>query len=131
MSGDIWPFLLTGLFAPGASQFLYVRSVKEVGASRAAIVVGAAPLVSVTIALALLGEPIKVPLLLGAMLIVLGCLALGLSGYGLAAGHAANFILMPAENVGDALVRRPHQRTVVSHGRVIARDGRFLESRQG
>lgn len=76
VSGDIWPFLLTGLFAPGASQFLYVRAVKEVGASRAAIVVGAAPLVSVTIALAVLGEPVQVPLLLGAVLIVLGCVAL-------------------------------------------------------
>jgi uncharacterized membrane protein len=75
-SGDIWPFLLTGLFAPGASQFLYVRAVKEVGAARAAIVVGAAPLVSVTLALALLGEPLEVPLLLGAVLIVLGGAAL-------------------------------------------------------
>ena len=76
VNGDIWPFLLTGLVAPGGSQLLYVRSVKEVGASRAAVVVGAAPLVSVTLALALLGEPLKVPLLLGAVLIVLGGLAL-------------------------------------------------------
>ena len=76
VDGDIWPFLLTGLVAPGGSQFLYVRAVKEVGASRAAVVVGAAPLVSVTLALALLGEPLKVPLLLGAVLIVLGGLAL-------------------------------------------------------
>lgn len=76
VSGDIWPFLLTGLFAPGASQFLYVRGVKEVGASRAAVVVGAAPLVSVTLALVFLGEPLEVPLLFGAVLIVLGGLAL-------------------------------------------------------
>src|SRR5919108_3863348 len=47
--GEIWPFLLAGLVAPGASQLLYVRAVKEVGSSRAAVVVGAAPLVSVTI----------------------------------------------------------------------------------
>ena len=76
VDGDVWPFLLTGLFAPGASQFLYVRAVREVGASRAAVVVGAAPLVSVTIALALLGEPAEVPLLVGAVLIVLGGVAL-------------------------------------------------------
>jgi drug/metabolite transporter (DMT)-like permease len=76
VSGDIWPFLVTGLFAPGASQFLYVRAVKEVGASRAAVVVGAAPLVSVTIALLFLGEPAKAALLVGAVLIVLGGVAL-------------------------------------------------------
>ena len=67
---------MTGLFAPGASQFLYVRAVKEVGASRAAVVVGAAPLVSVTIALLFLGEPAKAALLVGAALIVLGGVAL-------------------------------------------------------
>ena len=60
-----------------------------------------------------------------------GARALGLAGYGLAPGHAANFILLPVENLSDALVRRPHQRTVVSRGKVVARDGRFLEPRQG
>ena len=55
--GNIWPFLVAGLIAPGGSQLLYVRAVKEVGASRAAVVVGAAPLVAVTIALTVLGEP--------------------------------------------------------------------------
>jgi drug/metabolite transporter (DMT)-like permease len=75
-SGEIWPFLLAGLLAPGGSQLLYVRSVKEIGASRAAVVVGAAPLVAVTIAFTALGEPFEVPLLAGAVLIVLGGLAL-------------------------------------------------------
>lgn len=70
--GNVWPFLAAGLIAPGGSQLLYVRAVKEVGASRAAVVVGAAPLVAVTIALTVLGEPVKVPLLVGAVLIVLG-----------------------------------------------------------
>src|SRR5262245_48636567 len=60
-----------------------------------------------------------------------GARALGLTGYGLTPGHAANFILLPAENLSDAIARRPQQRTVVSRGRVIARDGRFLEPRQG
>lgn len=75
-AGELWPFLLTGLIAPGGSQLLYVRAVKEVGASRASVVVGAAPLVAVTIALIVLGEPFRVPLLLGAVLIVLGGLTL-------------------------------------------------------
>jgi cytosine deaminase len=60
-----------------------------------------------------------------------GARALGLSGYGLAPGHAANFILLPAENLSDAMARRPQQRTVVSLGMGIARDGHFLDSRQG
>ena len=74
--GDVWPFLLAGLLAPGGSQLLYVRAVKEVGASRAAVVVGAAPLVAVTVALAVLGEPVEAPLVAGAVLIVLGVVAL-------------------------------------------------------
>ena len=61
---------------------------------------------------------------------IAGARALGLSGYGLAPGHAANFILLPAENLSDALVRRPQQRTVVSRGKVIARDGHYLDPRQ-
>lgn len=74
--GEVWPFLLAGLLAPGGSQLLYVRGVKEVGASRAAVVVGAAPLVAVTIALTALGEPVEAALVAGAVLIVLGVVAL-------------------------------------------------------
>jgi cytosine deaminase len=61
---------------------------------------------------------------------VAGARALGLTGYGLAPGHAANFILLPAETLSDALVRRPQERIVVSRGKVIARDGHFLDPRQ-
>jgi cytosine deaminase len=61
---------------------------------------------------------------------VAGARALGLAGYGLGPGHAANFILLPAENLSEAVVRRPQERIVVSRGKIIARDGRFLESRQ-
>jgi drug/metabolite transporter (DMT)-like permease len=78
--GELWPFLLAGILAPGASQILYVRAVKEVGASRASIVVGAAPLVAVTIAILALGEPLRAPLILGATLIVAGCLTLTREG---------------------------------------------------
>ena len=75
-SGDLWPFLLTGLIAPGGSQLLYVMAVKEVGASRAAVIAGAGPLVAVTIAFAILDEPIEPALVAGAVLIVLGVFAL-------------------------------------------------------
>jgi drug/metabolite transporter (DMT)-like permease len=75
-SGDVWPFFAAGVIAPGGSQLLYVRAVKEVGASRASVVVGAAPLVAVTIALTAFGEPLEAPLIIGAVLIVLGGLSL-------------------------------------------------------
>lgn len=74
--GQIWPFALAGLLAPGGSQLLYVLAVREVGASRSSVVVGVAPLVSVTLALAVLREPFEAALLAGAVLIVLGGIAL-------------------------------------------------------
>ena len=55
---------------------LYVLAVKEIGASRAAVIAGAAPLVAVTIALTILGEPFEAALVVGAVLIVLGVVAL-------------------------------------------------------
>ena len=67
-----WPFLLAGLMQPGAGQLFVTRSVQEAGASRASVVLGSAPLVSVTIALVVLGEPAQAPLLVGAVLIVAG-----------------------------------------------------------
>jgi drug/metabolite transporter (DMT)-like permease len=72
----LWPFALAGLLAPGLSQFLFTRAVAEAGPSRASVVVGMAPLVSVVIALAALREPIEAVLIAGAILIVLGGIAL-------------------------------------------------------
>jgi drug/metabolite transporter (DMT)-like permease len=67
-----WPFLLAGLMQPGIGQLFVTLSIREAGASRASVVLGSAPLASVTIALILLGEPFKWPLILGAVLIVGG-----------------------------------------------------------
>ncbi len=58
-----------------------------------------------------------------------GAKALEISDYGLTLGGAADFVLVKAENAGDAVVRRPKERIVVKGGKVIARDGMFLESR--
>lgn len=73
---SLWPFALAGLIAPGSSQILFTLAVREAGPSRASVVVGAAPLVAVTIALLFLHEPLRLPLVLGAVLIVGGGLAL-------------------------------------------------------
>jgi drug/metabolite transporter (DMT)-like permease len=67
-----WPFLLAGLLAPGGSQIFFTLAVREIGASRTSVAVGAAPLVAVVIAIIFLGEPVRAPLLLGALAIVSG-----------------------------------------------------------
>ncbi len=74
--GDPLPFLAAGLLAPGASQLLFVLAVRDAGPSRTAVLVGTAPLVSVAIALVALHEPLRAPLVAGAVLIVLGGLTL-------------------------------------------------------
>jgi drug/metabolite transporter (DMT)-like permease len=74
--GQLWPYLLAGLLAPGGAQLLFVLGVREAGPARASVIAGAAPLVAVTIALTALGEPARLPLLAGAVLIVAGGLAL-------------------------------------------------------
>ena len=52
-----------------------------------------------------------------------GARALGVESYGLAAGCRADFVLLAAENLAAAVVDRPAGRTVVSRGRIVARDG--------
>jgi drug/metabolite transporter (DMT)-like permease len=67
-----WRFFLAGLLAPGISQLLFTMSVREVGASRTSVAVGAAPLFALVLAFALLGEPVRVPLVVGGLAIVGG-----------------------------------------------------------
>jgi drug/metabolite transporter (DMT)-like permease len=73
---DLWPFALAGALAPGASQVLFVIAVRDAGPSRTSILIGTAPLMSVGIALILLGEPLRPLLLLGTTLVVAGGIAL-------------------------------------------------------
>jgi uncharacterized membrane protein len=76
--GELWPFLLAGVLAPGLSQLFFFRAVRDAGASRTSVIVGIAPLVAVAIALVALGEPARPPLLAAALAIVAGSIALGL-----------------------------------------------------
>jgi drug/metabolite transporter (DMT)-like permease len=71
-AAGVWPFLLAGVLGPGLSQLFFTLAVRDAGPSRASVVVGTAPLFSVVFALALLEEPASAPLLLGAVLVVLG-----------------------------------------------------------
>jgi drug/metabolite transporter (DMT)-like permease len=67
-----WPFLLAGLLSPGAAQIFVTIAIRDSGSSRVSMIFGMAPLVSVTIALIFLNEPVSGPLLVGAVLIVAG-----------------------------------------------------------
>lgn len=69
-AGELWPFAVAGALVPGVSQLVIVQAIRHAGASRALIVVGSAPLLSVLLALVLLDEPFEAALALGTVLIV-------------------------------------------------------------
>jgi drug/metabolite transporter (DMT)-like permease len=73
---DLWPFLLIGALVPGATQILFIVAIRDIGPSRTSILIGTAPLMSVAIALSLLGEPFRPLLVLGTVLVVAGGAAL-------------------------------------------------------
>lgn len=73
---DLALFALAGALAPGVSQLLFALAVRDAGAARTSVVVGGAPLVTVVLGLALLGEPLHAALVGGAVLIVVGGTAL-------------------------------------------------------
>jgi drug/metabolite transporter (DMT)-like permease len=107
----IWPFLLAGLLAPGGSQLFFTFAVREIGASRTSVAVGAAPLVAVAIALVFLDEPLRTPLVLGAIAVVLGGVLLAaerdrpghLRARGLLLAAAAATLFATRDNVVRAL----------------------------
>ncbi|VEF10719.1 cytosine deaminase [Pseudomonas fluorescens] len=57
-----------------------------------------------------------------------GARALGAEDYGFGVGHRADFLLMPVETLGEAVVARP-MREVYRGGELIASGGRLLSSR--
>jgi drug/metabolite transporter (DMT)-like permease len=72
------PFLLAGAIAPGLSNVFITLGIREAGASRASVAFGTAPLFAVTIAVVAFGERPGAAVLLGALLIVCGGIALAL-----------------------------------------------------
>ena len=75
-SSDVLLFVLAGTIAPGVSQIMFFRAVRDAGAARAAVLVGTAPLIAGVIAVAWLGEPVRAGLVVGTVLIVSGGFAL-------------------------------------------------------
>jgi drug/metabolite transporter (DMT)-like permease len=74
--GGLWPFALVGAIVPGASQIVFVRAVRDAGASRTAVLIGTAPLLSAGIAIAFLDEPFRAVLAVATVAIVFGGLLL-------------------------------------------------------
>lgn len=52
-----------------------------------------------------------------------GAAVLGLDGYGLEPGCAADLALVPAATLGEAVVAHPPRSLVIKAGRVVSRDG--------
>jgi drug/metabolite transporter (DMT)-like permease len=73
---DVWPFLLAGMIAPGASQILFFRAVRDIGPARTTVLVGTAPVVAAVIAIVALDEPLRAALVIATVLIVSGGVAL-------------------------------------------------------
>jgi cytosine/adenosine deaminase-related metal-dependent hydrolase len=55
-----------------------------------------------------------------------GAKVMGLANYGLSAGCFADLVILPGENLAEAVMARPADRTVVKHGRIVARNGRLV-----
>lgn len=70
VASDLLPFALAGALVPGVSSLIFVHAIQHAGASRALIVIGTTPLLSVLLALVLLDEPLELPLAIGTLLIV-------------------------------------------------------------
>jgi drug/metabolite transporter (DMT)-like permease len=70
--GGLWAFALVGAIVPGLSQIVFVRAIRDAGASRTAVVIGTAPLLSAGLALVFLDEPLRPALAIATVAIVLG-----------------------------------------------------------
>jgi drug/metabolite transporter (DMT)-like permease len=117
-----WPFLLAGVLAPGASQILFTLAIREAGASRTSVSVGAAPLVAVAIALVFLHEPVRLPLVVGALCIVAGGVLLAaerdrpehVRTLGLFFAVGATVLFATRDNLVRALHARSHPETAAA-----------------
>ena len=70
--GGLWAFALVGAIVPGLSQIVFVLAIRDAGASRTAVVIGTAPLLSAGLALVFLDEPLRPALAIATVAIVFG-----------------------------------------------------------
>ena len=48
---------------------------------------------------------------------------LGIKGYGVAVGGPADFVVVEAGSLAEAVAARPRRKLVIKAGRIVARDG--------
>jgi drug/metabolite transporter (DMT)-like permease len=126
------PFLLAGAIAPGLSNLFITVAIREAGASRASVAFGVAPLFAVTLAVLVFGERPAAAVLVGALLIVAGGVALALEperplhvrtiGIAYALAGAALFAL-PSMTAGAAMLAAS---LVVTSAFVVGRRNRVV-----
>jgi uncharacterized membrane protein len=73
-------FVLAGLVGTVAGRLLRFIAIERVGASVAAAIVNLNPLIATVLAIALLGERVTVPIVMGTIVITLGTVLLSMSG---------------------------------------------------
>ncbi len=77
--GLVW-FALAGIFASFIGRLLTLRSYKEIGVSTSSAIVGTSPLVVTILAILFLGEPLVLPVIVGALLVVSGIALINMKG---------------------------------------------------
>ena len=116
--GELWPFLVVGVAAPGLGQLLYGHAVRTAGASRPAIIVAVAPLLSALLAVTLLDESFGFALAIGTVLIVAGGATIGWEGSRPVDFKVAGMVLALVSAVffsaRDIIVRWASDETIVS-----------------
>jgi drug/metabolite transporter (DMT)-like permease len=73
---NVFDFFAIGLLVPGLSTMLMTRAVREAGPTRVSVLMNTSPLLSIVMAMVLLGEPFHIALVAGALLIVGGAVSL-------------------------------------------------------
>jgi drug/metabolite transporter (DMT)-like permease len=98
--------LVTGLLCYGVSLVLYVRSLRLIGAGRTGAYFGTAPFWGAALAVAVLGEPVTLPLLAAAGIMGVGLWAMGTERH--EHWHAHEPLLHEHRHVHDEHHQHPH-----------------------
>jgi bacterial/archaeal transporter family protein len=131
---DLAPFAPAGALSPGAAQLLFTRAVREAGPSRTSVAVGVAPLVAVVGAILFLGEPLRAVLVVGALLIVVGSVALvgerirpdRFRQIGLAFAFGSTALFATRDNVIRWLATDTHVKPLVAGATTLIAGGTLL-----
>src|SRR5688572_11055348 len=59
----LWPFAIVGIAMPGIAQIIYTMAIREAGPARAGVYIATFPALSAVLAIILLGEPVRVAII--------------------------------------------------------------------